>query len=320
MEVSSNQRRIVLGAIGAGLVAPWAVRAQTGAKPKIAIVMPGNITDKSWNQAGYEGIKLIEKELGLTVAFSEKVAQPDQAEALADYARRGFNLVFGHGGEFQESAARIAKRFPNTQFVVNNGYVNGPNLASITFDYRQFGAVLGHIAARTTKTGKAGMIGAQRIRMTTEIEAGYKEAFAKVHPKGQVLVTYTNDWDDVAKGKEAAFAQIAQGADVIFPTMDNAVIGSLQAAREKKVSAFGIYYDAIKDWPDTVIQSAIVDIRAGMLDIARDYAGGTLKSTVHVFGIGRPDPRVARLGTYGPNVSADVRKQVDELVAAWPKA
>lgn len=315
-----NHRRTLLGAIGAGLAAPWIVRAQATGKPKIAIVMPGNITDKSWNQAGYEGIRRVEKELGVQVAFSEKVAQPDQAEAMADYARRGFDLVFGHGGEFQESAARVAKRFQKTRFVVNNGYVSGPNLASITFDYRQFGFVLGHVAARMTKSGKAGFIAAQRIRMTTELEAGYKEAFAKVHPQGQVLVTYTNDWDDVAKGKEAALAQIAQGADVVFPTMDNAVVGSLQAAREKKAQAFGIYYDAIQDWPDTVIQSAIVDVRAGMLDIAQDFVAGKLRSEVHVFGIGRPDARVARLGTYGPAVPAEVRQQVDALVAAWPKA
>lgn len=319
MEVSRNNRRTVLAAICASLLAPMAVSAQTTGKPMIAIVMPGNITDKSWNQAGFEGIKRIEKELGLTIAYSEKVAQPDQAEALADYARRGFDLVFGHGGEFQESAARIAKRFPKTQFVVNNGYVSGANLSSITFDYRQFGAVLGHIAARTSKTGKAGLINAQRIRMTTEIEAGYREAFMKANPKGEVLVTYTNDWDDIAKGKEAAFGQLARGADVIFPTMDNAVVGSLQAVREKKGAAFGIYYDAIKDWPDTVIQSAIVDIRAGMVDIVQDLVQGKLKQQVHVFGINRPDPAVARLGTYGDKVSPGVRKEVDALVAAWPQ-
>ncbi len=45
---------------------------------KVAIVMPGNITDQSWNQAGYEGLMNAKKELGIEVAFSEKVAQPDR--------------------------------------------------------------------------------------------------------------------------------------------------------------------------------------------------------------------------------------------------
>jgi basic membrane protein A len=58
---------------------------------KIAMVLPGNISDKSWNQAGYEGLMQIKNELGFEVAYSEKVPQPDQVEAMADYARRGYN-------------------------------------------------------------------------------------------------------------------------------------------------------------------------------------------------------------------------------------
>ena len=59
------------------------------AKLKAAIVLPGVITDKAWNELGYNGIKTIEKELGAEIAFVEKVAQPDQAEAMGDFARRG---------------------------------------------------------------------------------------------------------------------------------------------------------------------------------------------------------------------------------------
>ena len=47
--------------------------------------------------------------------------------------------------------------------------------------------------------------------------------------------------------------------------MDNAVIGSLQAGKDSGVWAFGLYYDAIADWPDTVLQSAIFDISGAMV-------------------------------------------------------
>ncbi len=88
---------------------------------KVAMVLPGNISDKSWNQAGYEGLMRVKTELGFDVAYSEKVAQPDQAEAMADYARRGYNVVIGHGGEFQEAAFHVARKYPDTLFVINNG-------------------------------------------------------------------------------------------------------------------------------------------------------------------------------------------------------
>ena len=211
---------------------------------RVAIVMPGNITDKSWNQAGYEGLMRAKEELGIEVAFSEKVAQPDQAEALADYARRGYEIVIGHGGEFQEAANRVASRHPETMFVVNNGTEPAENLATADFYYRQFGYLLGYLGGKMSETGKGGFIGAQKIKFSTDLQESFVEGFKAARADGEVFVAWTNDWDDIAKGKEAALNQINQGADVIFPTMDNAAIGSLQAAKDNGVWAFGLYYDA----------------------------------------------------------------------------
>jgi len=280
---------------------------------KVAIVMPGNITDQSWNQAGYEGLMNAKKELGIEVAYSEKVAQPDQAEAMADYARRGYNVVIGHGGEFQEAANRVARNFPDTMFVVNNGTEPSKNVATLDFYYKQFGYLLGHIAGKMSKSGKVGFIGAQKIKFSTDLVAGYEEGFKQVQPNGQVLVAWTNDWDDIAKGKEAALSQISQGADVLFPTMDNAAVGSLQAAKEKGVWGFYLYYDSIVDWPDTVLQSAILDIKAAMVDVLRLAKDGKLEGKNYKMDVNTPE--AARLGTYHSAIPAEVKAEVEGLVA-----
>lgn len=280
---------------------------------KVAIVMPGNITDQSWNQAGYEGLMNAKKELGIEVAYSEKVAQPDQAEAMADYARRGYNVVIGHGGEFQEAANRAARNFPDTMFIVNNGTEPSKNVATVDFYYKQFGYLLGHIAGKMSKSGKVGFIGAQKIKFSTDLVAGYEEGFKQVQPDGQVLIAWTNDWDDIAKGKEAALSQISQGADVLFPTMDNAAVGSLQAAKEKGVWGFYLYYDSIVDWPDTVLQSAILDIKAAMVDVLRLAKDGKIEGKNYNMDVNTPD--AARLGTYHSAIPAEVKAEVEGLVA-----
>lgn len=315
----TNRRFALLGtaALCAGLLLPQAAMSQD--KLRVAIVMPGNITDKSWNQAGFEGLKRIESELGAEIAFSEKVAQPDQAEALSDFARRGYKVVFGHGGEFQEAVNRVAKRFPDTFFIVNNGTQAGANTAAISFDYKQFGNAMGVIAARMSKTGKVGFIGGQKIKFSTDLEIGFRDGFKKIRSDGTVFSIYTNDWDDIAKGKEAALSQISQGADVVFPTMDNAVIGSLQAAKEKNAYAFGIYYDAIKDWPDTVLQSAILDIGGGMMKLAKLSASKSLKAQVYTFGIDPNDTSAARLGTFHKAVPEAVRQETLNAVKVAAK-
>lgn len=274
---------------------------------KVAIVMPGNITDKSWTQSGYEGIKQVEEKLGVEVAYSEKVAQADQAEAMADYARRGYGLVIGHGGEFQDAAKRVAPKYPDTIFLVNNGQGGEGNLASADFNYSQPGYLMGYLAGKMSKTGKAGWIGGQKIKFSLDLNASYEAGFKAAGGK-EVYTTYTNDWDDIAKGKEAALNQISQGADVIFPTMDNAVIGSLQACKEKGVWGFGLYYDAIADWPDTIVQSAIFDIKGAMLDYVGYAKEGKLEGKNYNFDLKTPE--ACRIGTFHKSVPEDVKAEV----------
>ncbi|QJP12338.1 BMP family ABC transporter substrate-binding protein [Starkeya sp. ORNL1] len=278
---------------------------------KVAIVMPGNITDKSWNQAGYESIQAVKEKLGVDIAYSEKVVQADQAEAMADYARRGFQLVIGHGGEFQDAAKRVAPRYPKSIFMVNNGQQGGGNLASADFNYKQPGYLMGYIAGKMSKTGKAGWIGGQKIKFSLDLNSSYEEGFKAAGGK-EVFTAYTNDWDDIAKGKEAALNQIAQGADVIFPTMDNAVIGSLQACKEKGVYGFGLYYDAISDWPETILQSAIFDIKGAMLDYVGYAKEGKLEGKNYNFNLSQPE--ACRIGSFNPAIPEAVKTEVAGLV------
>ncbi len=305
-------RRKLVGIMGAAAtVTAVGAKSALAEKLKVAIVMPGNITDKSWTQAGYEGINQAGEALGLDVAFSEKIAQPDQAEALADYARRGYKIVIGHGGEFQEAAERVARKYPDTLFVINNGHQAKENIATADFNYRQLGYVMGYIAGKMSKSGKAGWIGAQKIKFSTDLNesfiVGFKDAGGK-----EVFTAWTNEWDDIAKGKEAALSQINQGADVIFPTMDNAVIGSLQAAKEKGVWGFGLYYDAIADWPDTVLQSAIFDIKGVMKSYLTLAGENKLEGKNYNFDLTKPEG--ARIGTYHSAIPADVVAEVNGII------
>lgn len=279
---------------------------------KVAIVLPGVITDKSFNQAGYEGVERASKNLGVDFAYSEKTAQPDQPEALADYARRGYNLVIGHGGEFQESVDRVASRFPDTKFLIVNGTKAGGNVAAMSFNFPEVGYAMGYVAGKTSETGKGGYIGAQQILFYVQLGEGFEKGFKAARPDGEVFTAWTNDWDDVAKGKEAALNLISQGADVIFPSMDNAVVGSLQGVQEQGKMGIGIYYDAIADWPDTVIQSAIFDMRSALGDVIKLAANGKLEGKSYIFGLETPD--AARIGSYSDRVSAETQAETKAVI------
>jgi basic membrane protein A len=279
---------------------------------KVAIALPGPITDNGWNQTGYEGIMAAEKNLGVTASYSEQVAQPDHAEVLADYARRGYKLIFAHGGEFESAVFRVAQRFPDVTFAVTNGDKAGGNVAMIEHDFRQFGYLLGYLGGKMTKSGTAGYLCGEKIKICTDFEDSFIMGFSAAYPDGKVLVTYTNDWQDVAKAKQAAVLQASQGADVILPILDNGVLGVFQAAKEKGAWAFGIYADFYQDFPDVTLQSALMDISSAIVEFAKTTKQGGAEGKVYSYDLGSG---AAGLGTYHPNVPQNVRDEVAKIMA-----
>ena len=140
----------------------------------------------------------------------EKVAQPDQAEAMGDFARRGFDLVFGHGGEFDAAAKQVAAKFAKTWFVVTNGNVSGKNIASMQINHWQVAFLNGVAAGMMTKTNKLALITAQKFKAMDDAYAGFRDGAKWVNPKVETTISYTGDWDDVGKAKEAVLEKITE--------------------------------------------------------------------------------------------------------------
>ena len=69
-------------------------------------------------------------------------------------------------------------------------------------------------------------------------------------------VAYIGSWFDPPKAKEAALAQIEAGADVIYAER----FGVFEAAKEKKILAFGNMSDQNSLAPDTVITGPVWDM------------------------------------------------------------
>lgn len=304
-------RRTLIASVAAAAMLAGGLATASAQEFMAAIVLPGNITDQSWNQTGHEAIMRAKEILGIEVAFSEKVAQPDQLEAMSDYARRGYNVVIGHGGEFVDAAQRAAERFPDTLFVITNGFVSDKNVASVTFNFKQFGYVIGFLSGKMSKSQKGGYISAQKIKVATDLEEGFSQGFRSVHPDAEILVAYTNDWDDVAKAKEAALSQLNQGVDVIFPLLDNGQIGALQACQERDAWSFGVWKDVYDGWKDTVLQSAVMDFRIALVDFLSLAKDGKAEGKVYEYAIGT---EAGTLGTYNPAIPPEVVKETKALI------
>ena len=78
----------------------------------MALLTPGSIADGGWNAGAYAGLEEIRDRLGADVRHVETRTPAEFEEGFRDFGGRGFDLIFGHGFEYQEAAAKVAADFP----------------------------------------------------------------------------------------------------------------------------------------------------------------------------------------------------------------
>lgn len=275
---------------------------------KIAIALPGVITDQAWNQSGYEGMNLAKQEVGAETAYVEKVAQADQAEVLTDFARKGYNVVFAHGGQFDAAVEQVASQFPNTFFVAVNGSIKGENIAALRIDNLQASYLCGIIAASVTKSNKLAYIAGQEFEATQEELRGFELGAKSVKPNIKVTSAFTGDWNDVSKAKEATLALISADADVIYQWLDNASPTVLQTASDQGVYAFGNTKDQLNIAPKAVLTSAVKRLDLAIVYLAELAKQKQLKGQIYKIGLERPV--ILSLGEFGNKVPDAVKQKV----------
>ena len=226
---------------------------------------------------------------------------------LSDFARRGYNLVFAHGGQFDAAIQQIASQFPNTFFVGVNGNVSGANIASLRLDHLQASYLCGIIAAAMTKSNKLAYIAGQEFQATQEELRGFELGAKSIKKDIRVSSTFTGDWNDVAKAKEATLALISTGVDVVYQWLDSSSATVLQTASDKNVYAFGNTNDQLEVAPK-VLTSAVKHLDAGILYLTDLAKKKQIKGQIYKLGLERPD--ILTLGKFNQLVPETVQKQV----------
>jgi basic membrane lipoprotein Med (substrate-binding protein (PBP1-ABC) superfamily) len=272
---------------------------------KVALLTPGPISDQSWNAGAYQGLMRIKDSLGAQVSHIQTKTPAEFDENFRQYGAAGYDLVFGHGYEFQDAARRVAPEFTRTIFVTTSGTTMGPNLAGISFGFADASYLAGIVAGALTRTNKIGMIGGTELPPVAESFRAFHAGARLTNPGVKAVTSYIGNWDDVSAGKEQALAQLAQGIDVIFQNADAAGLGVFQAVREhRNALAFGSNSNQNSVAPDIVVGSVVIDLPLAFFEIAREVQAGTFR------------PRVVELGSASRVVTLVLNPQLESRVPA----
>jgi basic membrane lipoprotein Med (substrate-binding protein (PBP1-ABC) superfamily) len=292
----------------------------------VALITPGSIADAAWNSGAYSGLKLIRDSLQVEVSHVEARTPGEQEEALRTYATQGYNLVFGHGFEFQGPAERIGANHLNTVFVVTSGerVSAAGNVVPMVFGIEEATYLAGMVAGGMTRSNKIGFVGGIELPPIKRGYEGWVNGAQAVNPKVDSRVAYLNTFDDAAAGREAALAMIRLGVDMLHHNADQAALGLFQAVKESpNVYGFGANADQSALAPDRVLGSVVIDLPRAFLAIAREVKGGNFAPKVEMFGISggvlRYDPNPALAASVPAALQAWIRAASDSIIAGTLK-
>lgn len=249
---------------------------------RVAVLTDALFNDHGWGESSLMAAQFIENRHGIVVAEEDNVGIADIESTLSEYAQEGYDLIIAHGFQWGDPAVRVGKQFPKVKIVVFTGLAESDNVASIFPQQQQGSFLLGALAGMMTKTNVIGYVGGEEYPNLINIFGGFEQGAKEVNPDVVIIGTYLNDWDNPAKGEEAATSIIRQGADVIFQVADSSGHGVIRAAEENQVYALGAVQDQNALAPSTVLSSFVLDVdkaydKAINMTVSGSFEGGILK-------------------------------------------
>ena len=252
------RKSLITLAVAAVALAAAGASAPAAEKLKIGFVYVGPVGDFGWTYQHEAARKDLVKALGdqVETTILENVSEgPDAERATEQLARAGNKLIFTTSFGFMESTVKVAKKYPNVMFEHATGYKRAPNLATYSGRFYEGRYIQGVIAAKMSKKGVLGYIGAFPI---PEVVSGINATILgaqSVNPDIKVKIIWANTWFDPGKEAEAAKALADQGADVLMQHTDSAA--AMQIAEQRGILAFGQDSDMIKFGPKAQLTSIV---------------------------------------------------------------
>jgi basic membrane lipoprotein Med (substrate-binding protein (PBP1-ABC) superfamily) len=246
-------RRTTLVAALAAAAATLTPPAFAQAKLKVAAIYTVPV-EQQWVSRIDKALKAAVARGEIEYVFSENVANADYERVMRQYAEKGHTLVVGESFAVEQAARRVAKDYPKVSFLMgSSGKPQAPNFAVFDNYIQESAYLTGMIAGGMSKSGKIGMVGGYPIPEVNRLMNAFIAGAQETNPKTSFYVTFINSWFDPPKAKEAAFAMIDKGADLMYAER----FGVSDAAKERKVLAIGNVIDTQDKYPDTVVASAL---------------------------------------------------------------
>jgi basic membrane protein A len=290
----------------------------------------GGFDDKSFNQTSHDGLENAKTNLGIQTGEIESQSDSEYADNIDALVQQDCNQITTVGFLLGDATEAAAKANPDVDFaIVDYGYEKpADNLKALAFSTAEPSYLAGYQAAGMSKSGIVGTFGGLPIPTVTIFMTGFVQGVEKYNEDNGADVkvvgwnpktetgSFTEDFEDQAKGQQVAEQMIQQGADVIFPVAGPAGLGGLQAAQDN--DAFGIWVDtdgcvSAAEYCDVLLTSVVKGMDVAVQQAIKDSVDDNYSSEPYVGTLENEGVGLAPYHDLDSEIPQELKDRIEEL-------
>ena len=296
----------------------------------------GGFDDKSFNQAGFEGLQRAVEELGVQEAHVESQADTDYTPNVNSMVQEGCDLIIGVGFLLEDPIQTAAEANTDTNFALVDSAFSDANFAPVTiknakpilFDTAQAAYLAGYVAAGMSTTGKVATFGGIQIPSVTIFMDGFADGIAKYNEdnsksvallgwnKAKQTGVFAGNFDSQDDGKNIGQSFIDQGADIIMPVAGPVGLGTAsvaQAAGDVKIIGVDADWYETTDYGPIVLTSVMKQIGPAVFDTIKQAVDNKFSADPYVGTLKNDGLALAPFHDFDSDVPQELKDKVDEL-------
>lgn len=280
---------------------------------KVGVMLSdAGLGDQSFSDIAFEGLEKARDELDITFDYRELSETDTYEQGIEELVEGGQDLVIGLGFSVQEAMEKAAAKYPDQQFLLIDAMSDAPNINTVLFKEDEGSYLLGALAAMKSKTGTVGFIGGVDNPVIHRFEQGFTAGVKQVNPDAKILSEYAGTFGDDVLGASIAKDMIAQGADFLYPAAGFTGVGSILAAQEAGVYAFGVDIDQFFLAEKTIVSSLLKRVDTAVYQSIEEIVkSGKLSEKHKVLGIKEDGVSLAPIRVL--SLTVEEQKQLDTL-------
>jgi basic membrane protein A len=239
---------------------------------KIGIMLSDvGLGDQSFSDSAFAGLAKARDELDIIFDYRELQTVGTYEKGFTELVEEGNDLVIGLGFMVLEDLEKVAKKYPEQQFILVDSVSELDNITSITFKEEQGSFLAGAIAGMTTKSKVVGFVGGADVPLIRKFKSGFEQGVKAVNPSASVKVAYANDFGNADLGGKIAAGMIGEGADVLYAAAGFTGVGVLKEAQTQRKFAIGVDSDQYFFAEKAIVTSMLKNVDVALYETVKEF-------------------------------------------------